>query len=164
MAKTDSAYYYSTRPGSPRLRRRIGFWIVGPLLAIILAVYAGSKLPASISVAEGHGTHGTFTAERYTTAHHGQRSWTGTFTPQNNGQAIKDVPYHGDLSDAVQGTKVSAVFVDGETYAPGSKQWILDLVLFIAGVFVFAVWCWTVAIRYLRRRGSVPPPPWVRTA
>ena len=164
MAKTDSAYYYSTRPGPPRLRRRIGFWIGGPLLAMILAVYAGSNLPASISVAEGHGTHGTFTAVRYTTAHHGQRSWTGTFTPQNNGRAIKDVPYNGDLPDAVRGTKVSAVYVDGETYAPGSKQWILDLVLFIAGVFVFAVWCWTVPIRYLRRRGSVPPPPWVRAA
>jgi len=164
VAKTDTAYYSSTRPGPPRLRRRIGFWVVIPLLAMSLAGYAGGKLPAAVSVAEGHGTHGMFTAEQYTTAHHGQRSWTGTFTPQNHGQAIKDVGYNGDLSDAVHGTKVSAVYVDGEAYAPGSRQWILDLVLFIAGVFVFAFWCWTVPIRYLRRSGSVPPPPWVRTA
>lgn len=77
---------------------------------------------------------------------------------------IKDVPYSDDLSDATRGTKVPALYVDGAAYAPGSKEWLLDLVLFAAGVFVFAVWCWTVPIRYLRRRGSVPPPPWVRTA
>ncbi len=40
VARTDSAYYYSTRPGPPRLRRRIGFWIVGPPAAAILAIYA----------------------------------------------------------------------------------------------------------------------------
>ena len=163
MAKTDSAYYSSTRPGPPRLRRRIGFWIVGPLAAAILAIYAAGSLPASISLAEGHGTHGTFTAGQYTTAHHGQRSWTGTFTPQGNGQVVKDVPYNGGLPDAtVRGTKVSAVYADGQAYAPGSKLWILDLVLFAAGVFVFLVWCWRVPVAYLRRSSSVPPPPWVR--
>ncbi|HET9972873.1 MAG TPA: hypothetical protein VFQ68_31885, partial [Streptosporangiaceae bacterium] len=61
MAKTDSAYHSSTRSGPPRLRRRIGYWIIGPLAAAILAIYAAGSLPASISLAEGHGTHGTFT-------------------------------------------------------------------------------------------------------
>ena len=165
MAKTDSAYYSSTRPGPPRLRRRIGYWIIGPLAAAVLAIYAAGSLPASISLAEGHGTHGTFTAGRYTTAHHGQRSWTGTFTPQGNGPVVKDVPYNGGLPDAtVRGTKVSAVYAGGQAYAPGSKQWVLDLVLFAAGVLVFLVWCWRVPVAYLRRSGSVPPPPWVRTA
>ncbi|MBV9448623.1 MAG: hypothetical protein JO345_22275 [Streptosporangiaceae bacterium] len=76
---------------------------------------------------------------------------------------VKDVLYNDGLPDAtVRGTKVPAVYADGQAYAPGSKQWVLDLVLFAAGVFVFLVWCWRVPVAYLRRSGSVPPPPWSR--
>src|ERR1700753_3794532 len=142
VARTGNRTYYSTGPRPAKLSRRIGFWIVAPLAAAVLAIYAGSSLPASISIAEGHGTHGNFTSPQFTTAHHGQRSWTGTFTPADHGPVVKDVAYNGGLPDStVRGTKVSALYADGDAYSPGSKQWVLDLVLFAAGLVVFAVWC-----------------------
>jgi hypothetical protein len=152
------------RPRSARLSRRIGFWIIGPLAAAVLAIYAGGKLPTALDVAHGHGIHGSFTAEQFTEHHHSE-SWTGTFTPADHGQVIKNVRYNGDLPGASRGTQVAALYVNGGAYAPnGSREWMLDLVLLIAGLLVFGVWCLRVPLGYLRRHSSVPPPPWVRTA
>jgi hypothetical protein len=58
---------------------------------------------------------------------------------------------------------VPAFYVDGDAYsARGSKEWLYDHL--ILGVAILIGWCWQVPFRYWRRRGSVPPPPWARTA
>lgn len=152
-------------------RRSVGHWVVSPLIAAVLVVYAGIGLPPAISVALGHGTHGSFTAEQFTASgrvsgsNRGSGSWTGTFTSADNARVIKDVPYDGSLPGAVPGTEVPALYLGGDAYAAhGSKEWLSDLLVLILGVAILIGWCWQVPFRYRRRRGSVPPPPWARTA
>jgi hypothetical protein len=159
--------YDTTGSTSTSFRRSVGHWVVGPLAAAVVVVYAGTGLPPAISVALGHGTHGSFTAEQFSRSRQGpgshpdSGSWTGTFTSAGNGRVIKDVPYEGSLPDAVPGTEVPALYADGAAYsAHGSKEWLSDLLFLILGVVGLIGWCWRVPVRYWRRRGPVPPPPW----
>jgi hypothetical protein len=124
--------------------------------------WATNGLPPAISVALGHGTHGSFTAGQFSRSSQGpgsnrdSGSWTGTFTSASNGRGIKDVPYDGSLPDTVPGTEVPALYVDGAAYsAHGSKEWLYDLLFLILGAAVFIGWCWQVPLRYWRRRGDV---------
>jgi hypothetical protein len=163
--------YDTAGSNSTSSSRSVRHWVLGPLVAIVLVVYAGSGLQPAISVALGHGTHGWFIAEQFTESrngpgsHHGSGTWTGTFRPANNGRVIKDVSYDDSLPGAVPGTEVPALYVGGDAYAAhGSKQWLYDLLFLVLGVSILVGWCWQVPLKYRRRRGSVPPPPWARTA
>lgn len=144
-------------------RSGLGLWALGPLIPLVVVVLIAINLPPAISAALGHGTRGSFTAVQYDSSPRGSGSWTGTFTPANDGPAIQDVTYNG-LSGVQPGGVVPALYVGGEAYAAhGSTEWVTEVLILLAALVVFVSWCRRVPLRHRRQRGSVPPPPWVRT-
>ena len=140
-----------------------GLWVVAPVVLVLIAALFASSLPSAISAALGHGTRGTFTAVQYNISGKGGGVWTGTFKPANNGPAITDVTFNG-LSGVRDGSVVPALYNGGYAYTVhGSTQWLINVLALLFVASMFAGWCRRVPLRYVRQRGSVPPPPWART-
>jgi hypothetical protein len=142
-------------------RSGIGLWLLSPLIPLVVVVLVAINLPPAISAALGHGTRGSFTAEQYNQVQ-GSGTWTGTFTPANQGPAIQGVIYNG-LSGVHPGSVVSALYVGGAAYAAhGSTEWVTEMLILLAALFIFVAWCRRVPLRHRRQPGSVRPPPWAR--
>jgi hypothetical protein len=127
--------------------------VVIPAASILVIIFTAVGLPQTIGAALGHGTRGTFTALQWIPSRY-SGSWTGTFTPANGGPAIQNISTD-DITGLRTGSTVPALDNGGEVYAAhGSKEWVFDLLLLIAGVVVLVGWCWRVPLWYLRQRGS----------
>lgn len=153
----------TARPARSWSWSAVGAWVAVPAVLLLMAALIATSLPGAIGAALGHGTRGTFTAVQYNNPGKGGGEWTGTFKPANNGPVVTGVTFNG-LSGVQAGDVVPALYSAGYAYTVhGSFQWLTEVLglLVIAGFFV--VWCRGVPVRHVRRRGSVPPPPWART-
>jgi hypothetical protein len=149
--------------GSTRSWSGVGYWVIGPAIALFIVVITAINLPPAINAALGHGTRGSFTAEQYQTSAKGGGTWSGTFKPANNGPAVTDVTFNG-LSGVQQGSVVPALYDGGQAFtAHGSTEWLVESLILLFALGMLVVWVRRVPLRHVRQRGSVPPPPWART-
>jgi hypothetical protein len=132
---------------------RFFFWLIGPV-ALAIGILVAVNLPTAISAAEGHGTHGSFTAMQYVKFHKGGGEWKGTFKPATNGPAVTDVTFNGSAV-LQQGTVVSALFDGGQAFnAHGSNVWVTYLIVLLVCLGIFVSWCIWVLFQLTWPRGT----------
>lgn len=152
------------RPGVKRLGSGIKALFV-PLVAASCLYYSATLMGPPWSAMLGHGTRGTFTAER---CEHGKYGcfWKGTFVSDDGWTVHADVGLSNGDGVTHAGQRVRALDVDDQVVYPKDSFGALSSnVFFIAIFFVVSlatllIWTFVMVNRVLRRRRRTPTNDW----
>jgi len=136
--------FFRDRWRAARVPVSVGLCMV---FGVLILLGGALNLGPSISAAQGHGTHGYYTARRFT-CFDGYRShyceWKGDFASKPGGPARRtDVEFKGHLPANIhEGEAVPAVDTGApsEVFEPGNRySWLFALALTVfGGLFVLA--------------------------
>ncbi|MGA4846745.1 hypothetical protein ACOBQB_10935 [Streptomyces sp. G5(2025)] len=134
--------------------------------ACLLLYVSLPNLGRAIHTATVDGTPGTFTARRLQcVSHPGHEScgWSGTFRSRDRTLEFRSVTLYGSGRDSLrQGERVKAVDMGmpGRVYRPGgSGEWILVVLLLLAGYGLLALFAQRHLLPPPRSASAGPPRP-----
>jgi hypothetical protein len=129
-------------------------WVFSPVFGVLFLIVGAVEIGPAVTAAQGHGAAGYFVAE----AEHcgkGGCSWTGDFVGRDNRVTRQNVGFMGPHGVLYRGDRLAALDTGapGAVYARhGSRDWLGDLALLVAGALVLGLWTWRMPYRLMRRR------------
>jgi len=152
------------RPAIKRLGSGIKVSLV-PLVAVYFLYFSATQIGPPWSAMLGHGTRGTFTAERCERVKHGC-SWMGTFVPDDGWPVYTDIGLSNGEGVTHAGQRVRALDVDDQVVYPKdnfaglSSNVFFLAIFFVVSLATLLIWTLVMVNRVLRRCRRTPTSDW----